>query len=185
MIVGGSRRAALAAAAVALAVSLVGCASAPRVAPDGPVLSGRLLVKVAATAEQPAQSHSAAFELSGDEHRGQMRLLGPLGAQVALATWNEHGASLHDSRGGRDFPDVPAMTSEALGESIPLGALMQWLQGQPWAGAPHRPLASATPGFVQLGWSVDLGRWADDALVEATRLDPPGVSVRAKLDRQP
>ncbi len=174
-----------AACAAATVVALVGCASAPPVPGNQPVLSGRLLVKVAASGDQPAQSHNAAFELSGDEHRGQMRLLGPLGAQVALAHWDEHGASLQDSQGGRDFPDLATMTGEALGEPIPLGALMQWLQGLPWAGAPHRPLASATPGFVQLGWSVDLARWADNALVEATRVDPPGVSVRAKLDRNP
>lgn len=174
------------AAAVVAAAALFGCASVPPASPgDGPVLTGRLLVKVAATNQQTAQNHSVAFELSGDEHRGQMRLLGPLGAQVALARWDERGASLQDSQGGRDFPDVPTMTSEALGEALPLGALMQWLQGRPWPGAPHRPLASETPGFAQLGWSVDLGRWADNALVEATRLNPPGVSVRAKLDRQP
>lgn len=178
------RRWVRAAASTAAAAVLVGCASVPP-APSQPLLSGRLLVKVAALGDQPAQSHNAAFELSGDEHRGQMRLLGPLGAQVALASWNEQGASLLDSQGGRDFPDLATMTGEALGEPIPLGALMQWLQGRPWIGAPHRPLASATPGFVQLGWSVDLARWADDALVEATRLDPPGVSVRAKLDRHP
>lgn len=176
------RRVAAAAVAAGMTLSLFGCASVPR---EAPLLSGRLLIKVAATSDQPAQSHSAAFELSGSEQRGQMRLLGPLGAQVALAQWNERSASLLDGNGGRDFPDVATMTSEALGESIPLGALMQWLQGKPWAGAPNRPLATATPGFIQLGWSVDLGRWADDALVEATRVDPPGVSVRAKLDRQP
>ncbi|WP_374569543.1 lipoprotein insertase outer membrane protein LolB [Ideonella sp.] len=167
------------------AAVLAGCASAPPQPGTAPVLSGRLLVKVAALGDQPAQSHNAAFELSGDERQGQMRLLGPLGAQVALAHWNEHGASLQDSQGGRDFPDLATMTGEALGEPIPLAALMQWLQGRPWDGAPHRPLASATPGFVQLGWSVDLARWADDALVEATRIDPPGVVVRAKLDRTP
>lgn len=185
MTVDRARRAAAATAAAVMAMFLVGCASTPRATVDGPLLSGRLLIKVAATSDQPAQSHSAAFELSGNEQRGQMRLLGPLGAQVALAEWSERGASLLDGNGGRDFPDMATMTSEALGESIPLGALMQWLQGKPWAGAPHRPLASATAGFVQLGWSVDLGRWTDDALVEATRVDPPGVSVRAKLDRQP
>lgn len=164
---------------------LVGCATAPRPTADAPTLSGRLLVKVTAGATQPAQSHSGSFELSGDERRGRMRLLGPLGTQVALARWDERGASLQDGQGSREFPDVPAMTTEALGEAVPLGALIQWMQGQPWAGAPYQPLASVTPGFVQLGWSVDLARWADEALIEATRVDPPGVSVRAKLDRQP
>lgn len=181
------RGAALAAAIAALACTalLPGCASAPTVAPGAPVpLSGRLLVKVAAQGEQPAQSHSAAFELAGDEHAGQMRLIGPLGAQVALASWGPAGAVLQDGQGRRSFADLAALADEALGEPIPLGALMHWLQGRPWPGAAHTPL-HAGPGFEQLGWAVDLGRWASDAIVDARRLDPPGVSVRAKLDRNP
>ncbi|HEV8691641.1 MAG TPA: lipoprotein insertase outer membrane protein LolB [Ideonella sp.] len=145
-------------------------------------LSGRLLVKVAAVGDAPAQSHSASFELSGDEREGQMRLMGPLGTQVALARWGASGASLQDAQGTRQFADLSALADEALGEPIPLGALLHWLQGRPWAAAPHRPLAGGT-GFVQLGWSVDLTQWADSALVEARRVDPPGVTVRAKLDR--
>jgi outer membrane lipoprotein LolB len=173
-------RAALVAGMVAL---LAACASAPHLEPGASVpLSGRLLVKVAATSAAPAQSHSAAFELSGDEHAGQMRLMGPLGTQVALARWGPSGATLQDGQGTREFPDLASLADEALGEPIPLGALLHWLQGRPWPGAPHKTLEGAN-GFVQMGWSVDLAHWADDALVEARRVDPPGVSVRAKLDR--
>jgi outer membrane lipoprotein LolB len=166
---------------MAIAVALAGCASPPPAEP-GAALSGRLLVKVAALADQPAQSHSAAFELSGSERDGQMKLLGPLGAQVALARWGATGATLQDAQGSRDFPDLATLADEALGEPLPLGALMHWLQGRPWPGAPHQANGQ---GFTQLGWSVDLARFAGDALIEATRIDPPGVSVRAKLDRLP
>jgi outer membrane lipoprotein LolB len=163
------------------ALILAGCASVP---PPGtaPILSGRMLVKVAAAGNQPAQSHSAAFELSGDEHSGQMKLAGPLGAQVALASWDTRGASLQDAQGTRRFPDLATLADEALGEAVPLGALLYWLQGRPWPGAPHEV---RDDGFNQLGWSIRLARFASDALVEATRVDPPGVSVRAKLDRIP
>lgn len=166
---------------MAMAVAMAGCASAPPVG-RGEALSGRLLVKVAALADQPAQSHSAAFELSGSERDGQMKLLGPLGAQVALARWDATGATLQDAQGSRDFPDLATLADEALGEPLPLGALMHWLQGRPWPGAPHQAHGQ---GFTQLGWSVDLARFAGDAMIEATRIDPPGVSVRAKLDRIP
>ncbi len=183
-----SRRGVAVAAAFAALVCttlLAGCASAPTPPPGAPVpLSGRLLVKVAAQGEQPAQSHSAAFELSGDEQAGQMRLIGPLGAQVALASWGPTGATLQDGQGRRAFPDLATLAEEALGEPIPLGALVHWLQGRPWPGAPHVPQADGQ-GFVQLGWAVDLGHWAGDAIVDARRLDPPGVTVRAKLDRNP
>jgi len=175
------RRAAFGAALLAAAL-LAGCATAPR-GPDA-TLSGRLLIKVAAQGGQPAQSHSAAFELSGDEQQGQMRLLSPLGTQVALARWRAGGGAwLDDAQGTRKFRDLADMADAALGEPVPLNALLHWLQGRPWPGAAHQRLDTGAPGFVQLGWVVDLGQWADAALVEAHRLDPPGVSVRAKLDR--
>lgn len=172
---------ALAAAALCAAAVLAGCATTPP--PDaGPVLAGRLLVKVAAQGERPAESHNAAFELAGDDRQGRMRLMGPLGAQVALATWGPAGAALQDANGTQRFASLAELAEAALGEPVPLGALLHWLQGQPWPGAPHTPLPGGT-GFSQLGWAVDLAQWRDAALVEARRLDPPGVSVRAKLDR--
>lgn len=170
------------AAALCTAALLAGCATALK-APEA-TLSGRLQIKVAARDAQPAQSHSAAFELSGDEQQGQMRLLSPLGTQVALARWSPSGASLQDGQGTREFAALAELADAALGEPVPLNALLHWLQGRPWPGAPHQPLpAGSGPGFVQLGWAVDLAQWADGALVDARRLDPPGVSVRAKLDR--
>jgi outer membrane lipoprotein LolB len=170
------------AAVLALSAAFTGCVTAPPAAGGAVPLSGRLLVKVAAAGDQPAQSHTAAFELSGDERVGQMKLLGPLGAQVALARWSAAGASLQDAQGTREFPDLASLAAETLGEPLPLGALLHWLQGRPWPGAPHQ---DGNQGFSQLGWSVDLAHWDGDALVEAKRLDPPGVSVRAKLDRHP
>jgi outer membrane lipoprotein LolB len=169
-------------AAIALSCWFAGCATAPAPAGGVPPLSGRLLVKVMAAGNQGPQSHSAAFELSGDERTGQMKLMGPLGAQVALARWSAGGASLQDAQGTREFPDLASLAAETLGEPLPLGALMHWLQGRPWAGAPHQ---DKPEGFSQLGWTVNLAHWSADALIEATRVDPPGVSVRAKLDRNP
>lgn len=170
-------------AALCVVVLMAGCASAPRAPESGELLSGRLVIKVAARDAQPAQSHSAAFELSGDEQQGRMRLLSPLGTQVALARWSPQGAWLEDGQGTREFPALADMADAALGEPVPLNALLHWLQGRAWAGAPHQPLPAGSPGFVQLGWEVDLRQWAEGAVVEARRLDPPGVSVRAKIDR--
>ena len=129
----------LAAIAVCAAALLAACASAPPRAPGAAApLSGRLLVKVAAAGDAPAQSHSASFELSGDEREGQMRLMGPLGSQVALARWGASGATLQDAQGTRQFANLVDLADEALGEPIPLGALLHWLQGRPWTGAPHQ-----------------------------------------------
>jgi outer membrane lipoprotein LolB len=176
-----SRRSAIVAALFVAAI-MAACATPPR-GSEGTPLRGRLLIKVAARDGRPAQSHSAAFELSGDERQGQMRLLSPLGTQVALARWRMDGAWLQDAQGTREFRNLPDMAEAALGEPVPLNALLHWLQGEPWPGAAHQGLQSNSPGFVQLGWAVDLGQWAEAALVDARRLDPPGVSVRAKMDR--
>ncbi len=164
-------------------LALAGCAGLPP--PAQAPLSGRLVVKVAANGDRPAQSHAVAFELSGDERDGQMKLLGPLGAQLALARWGANGATLQDAQGTRDFPDLATLADEALGEPLPLGALLHWLQGRPWPGAPHAGRGDGVAGFTQLGWAIDLARYAVDGLVDAVRLAPPGLSVRAKLDPQP
>lgn len=176
---GGARLAALALGLVMMA----GCATAPPPAPtpDGALRAGRLVVRVD-QGDQGTRSHSAAFELQGDEAAGRLRLLGPLGTQVALAEWSPHGVQLDDGQGRRRFPDLTTLAREALGEPLPLAALLHWLAGQPWPGAPHEPTAQ---GFVQLGWSVDLSRWAEASTLLAERLDPPGVSVRARLDNAP
>jgi outer membrane lipoprotein LolB len=67
-----------------------------------------------------------------------------------------------------------------LGETLPLAALFDWLRGRPWPGAPSRPVA-APPGFEQLGWRVDLARFAEGQ-VDARRDRAPAVNVRARLD---
>jgi hypothetical protein len=54
------------------------------------------------------------------------------------------------------------------------------LTGHPW---PDAPFTTTVNGFTQLGWSIDLSRWAEQALVEARRSEPPAVLVRARIDR--
>lgn len=178
------RTARMAAHALALTAGLAlgGCATTRMPPSPEPVLSGRLVVRVDPAAGEPGRSQGAGFELQGDEHQGRLRLLSPLGTQVALAEWGSEGVRLDDGHGTRHFADLPALAAETLGEPLPLQALWHWLAGRPWPGASHSARAH---GFEQLGWSVDLSRWADAATVEARRLDPPGLSVRARIDRLP
>ena len=163
------------------AATLSACTSLPPAAEgEAPPRTGRLLVRVEASGSSPAQQHSGAFELSGSAEQGQLRLLSPLGTQVALARWSPAGAELVDTSGTRRFTDLDALALEALGEAIPLGALPDWLAARPWPGAPSAN--GPGTGFTQLGWAVDLSRFASDALVEARRAAPPAVLLRAKLD---
>ena len=99
---------------------------------------------------------------------------------LAQARWAPGSVVLATPQGEKQFADLDALTREALGESLPVAALFDWLRGRPWPGAASS--AASGPGFEQLGWVVSLARF-DDAWVEARRESPPAVTVRAKLDR--
>lgn len=167
-----------------LVMALAACVS-PAPGPTGmpelpPPITGRLLVKVDASPGGLAQSISAGFELSGDERHGQLVLLSPLGTRLADARWAPGGVSLSNPDGVREYADLQALTRDTLGEDVPMGALTHWLAGRPWPDVPSNPTAG---GFTQLGWAIDLSRWAEQAQVEARRGEPPTVLVRARIDR--
>ena len=176
--------AAVSAALVATVVALAACTSIPQSPPTAAseTLSGRLSIRVDADGATPAKTLTAAFELNGGPRAGRLDLSTPLGSILAQARWSPGEVVLATPRGESTFADLDALTRQALGESVPVSALFDWLQGRPWPGAPSTP-ATAGPGFAQLGWAVDLERF-DDALVTARRDSPPPVTVRIKLDRR-
>lgn len=172
----------------ALALVLPGCAtplSRPSVPATGGATpqrlrSGRLGVQIAGDAQR---SFSAAFELLGDAAAGELTLTSPIGTRLALARWTPRDALLETADTSRVFPDLDALAAEVFREDIPLVALLDWLDGRPWAGADSQALAAPAQGFQQLGWEVRLDRLAADGLVVATRTAAPAVTVRARLDR--
>ncbi|MEO6407986.1 MAG: lipoprotein insertase outer membrane protein LolB [Burkholderiaceae bacterium] len=178
---GRSLRARLAATALCAGALAAGCAVVPKAEPGGEALSGRLSVRVDATPESAARNLSAAFELRGDGRQGQLDLSTPLGSVLAQARWAPGSVVLATPGSERTFADLGALTREALGETVPIEALFDWLRGRPWPGAPSVANPSA-PGFSQLGWSVDLARF-DEAWIAAQRAAKPAVQVRARLDR--
>ena len=159
---------------------LAGCATPPVALPG--LLAGRIAVRVEALGEQPARQLAAAFELQGNDRQGEMRLFGPLGTTLGAARWGPEEAWLVRPDGPAQahtrYPDLAALSREVLGEAMPLQALADWLAGRPWPGAPSEP---APPGFVQLGWRIDLAGMAE-GLVIAMRAAPPAVTVRVRLE---
>ena len=139
---------------------------------------GRLSLRVDATASQTAQSFSAAFELRGNGDSGELRLLSPLGTRLATALWSPHQVLLTTPEGERTFAHLDDLSQQALGQSVPLAALPDWLVGRPWAGAAFQQHAG---GFEQLGWQVQTTAQAQ-GLLEARRLAAPAVLLRVKLD---
>ncbi len=156
---------------------LAGCATrAPD--PAGGWTTGRLALRVEASPERGPQSLSAAFELRGDGREGELKLLSPLGTQLAAARWAPALAVLATADGERRFESLDALSREALGEPLPLAALPDWLAGRPWRGAPH---AARDDGFEQLGWAVVTAALAEGQ-VSARRAAAPAVTLRVRLD---
>jgi outer membrane lipoprotein LolB len=165
-------------AGLAVPFFVAGCAS---LAPAPGSISGRLSVRVDG---QPERAVSAGFELAGNAERGSLLLTGPLGATAAQASWSPGQALLRSGSSETRHADLDSLGQAALGEALPMAALFDWLRGRAWAGAPALPRTDGQPGFQQLGWQIDLARWADGAL-EAVRLAPPVVTVRARLEAAP
>jgi outer membrane lipoprotein LolB len=162
--------------AAALLLSLLaGCATTPRPAPD---LAGRLAVRIEAHEGAAARSLTTQFELRGDAQAGDLQLTTPLGSTAAQARWRPGLAELITAEGTRRFADLDALAHDLLGESLPLAALIEWLRGRPWMGAPSQLREG---GFDQLGWRIDLSRLAE-GWVLARRDHPPALSVRARLE---
>ena len=163
-------------------LALAGCAAVPPAQPGSQTLSGRLALQVDALPDRPAQSISASFDMRGSAEQGELRLSTPLGTTLAAAFWGPGEARLVTPQGEKRFDDLDALSRDAFGESLPLRALPDWLQGRPWAGAaePAAPLHPG-PGFVQLGLTIDLARF-DSGQLQAWRAGPPSVRLRAQMD---
>ena len=160
---------------------LAACSSVPRAPVDGDILSGRLSVQVETEPGATPRTVSAVFELSGNALTGRLDLTNPLGNVIAQASWAPGTVWLKTPQGTRDYADLDSLTHEVLGESLPVAALFDWLRGRPWPGAPTRA-DGAGAGFEQLGWAVDLERFAEGFVI-ARRARSPVVTVRARLDR--
>ncbi len=180
-------------------VLLVGCATAPPALTSvkGQTYAGRLVLRIDASDSGPARAVTAAFELRGDAERGGLDLSTPLGSVLAQARWAPGEVSLNTPGRVDRFVDLDALTQTVLGESVPVVALFDWLQGAPWRGAPSAPLlasvstesgpsGTANPdarGFRQLGWAVDFGRFAEASSLVAKRETEPAVTLRIQLER--
>lgn len=172
------RRTLLSAAGLVL---IAGCASPPpRESPN--LISGRLVVQVAAHGAKPARQMASGFELRGQAQAGQLDLLSPLGTVVLQARWRPDSAEVATSEGTRTYANLSELARRALGEPIPLEALADWLRARPWSGLPH---AATSEGFEQAGWQVDLQRAGEGFIAVRRESPPPAITLRARLDAPP
>ncbi|MGY0196431.1 lipoprotein insertase outer membrane protein LolB [Leptothrix sp. BB-4] len=158
---------------------IAGCQNlAPAVRPEGASHTGRLAVQVDGDA---SRSFSASFELHGRPEAGWIALANPLGAQIGVAEWSPAQAvRLRTPDESRRYPSLEAMAADLTGQSLPIAALFDWLEGRPWSSRPHQDIGADR--FEQLGWNVRTDRIADGLLVAVREQPAPRVTVRAKLD---
>ncbi len=147
---------------------------------------GRLSLKLAAFGSEKAAGLTMAFELEVQGQTGTLNLSTPMGTRVAAVHWQtgQTGARLETSEGSQQFDSLDELTSQILGESLPLDAMLYWLHGRPAPALPYEPLA-ATPGvFAQAGWQVDATH-LNEGRLDATRPGTDthrGVTLRLRLD---
>ncbi|MBC7716206.1 MAG: outer membrane lipoprotein LolB [Pseudorhodobacter sp.] len=176
-----SRCRALIAATVVCGLSACAAYAPALTAPDNQVLSGRMTLRIDATAAAPARALSAAFELSGNAQQGRLDLNTPLGTTLARARWEPGNVAVSTPQGDSQHDDLSSMTRVLLGEDLPVVALFDWLRGRPWPGAPSMPAELPSADFKQLGWDVSLAEFSQ-RWVSARRAETPVVWLRVKLD---
>jgi outer membrane lipoprotein LolB len=155
----------------AIAAVLAGCASAPRsTATVGPYrdaieLAGRLSVNYQKDG-QPG-SVTGNFEWSQQPGQIDVTLLGPTGQTVAVLQVTPAQATLTQAnQPPRSAKDVDTLTAQALGWSLPVSGLRDWLQGYATDAAGKRVAASPANNevFTSDGWRLRFVSWQPGAV---------------------
>jgi len=116
---------------------------------------------------EPVQSFSAGFELTGGAQAGKLTAFSPFGGTLAELRWSPGAARLRSDGKDQEFASIDALTRNAFGSELPIGALFRWLAGE------NPPVD---------GWQADLSQLASGRL-EARRVAPaPSVLLRLVLD---
>ena len=167
----GARRGSLRWLSVMVVLMLTACATrtpAPQ-APDTLFWSGRLALYIAST---PPQSISAGFELKSQQQSGELQLISPLGNTLAKLHWLPGQARLE--QGGQVWQDnsLDALLIRLTGASLPMAALIDWLQ--------------ARPTQVE-GWRADLsqissGKLWVQSMPSHTTMNLPQVTLRLVVE---
>ncbi|MCD9227809.1 lipoprotein insertase outer membrane protein LolB [Ralstonia pseudosolanacearum] len=132
----------------------------------------------------------------------QLELMSPLGQTLAIVSQNRQGATLElPNQPPRRAAEVDTLMQDALGFSLPVSGLRDWLRARATPGTPARVArdAQSRPETIeQNGWTVHYVAWSDDgdnstANARVRRLDldrpqgaggtPGPLSVRLVLDQ--
>ena len=150
-----------------LAFTLAACTTTPKpiegIGPDAFSRIGRFAITVN---EESGKQNAVqgGFSWSDDGRRYVLDLTNPLGSTEARVEGQPGSASLTKADGTRLVADNPdALAEDALGSSMPVSGLRDWLRGklpaEPEPGELSRDELGRPAGFEQGGWRVRLSRY--------------------------
>jgi outer membrane lipoprotein LolB len=145
-------------------------------APAPAFWAGRLsLVVAAADGAGSGQSLSGGFELRGNARLGELDFSAPTGQIVMQLLWSPSGATLIQGGERKQYASTQALLDQAIGASISMAQLFDWLHGnKPADTNPSAPAAGA--------WQVDLSGYERGRIV-ARRSAPQAAELRIVLER--
>lgn len=164
-------RAAMAACVTVGVFALAGCATAPsgplssvHVAPYSETLELHGSMSANYTRDGNRESATANFAWRQTAARTDITLSSQLGQTIAVIAITPEGATLNDGKNPpRSAPDINQLSREALGWTLPVAGLRDWLQGHA-IGADGKPfVASPAVNTVQTrdGWQLSYVTWQE------------------------
>ncbi|MHA4869179.1 outer membrane lipoprotein LolB [Duganella sp. PWIR1] len=179
--------------AVAAAV-LAGCATmsaAPRssaaVAPyrDSVDLAGRIAINYSRDGKK--ESLNGKFTWQQTKANTDVSLISPTGQTVAVINVTPTSATLKESgKAPRTAPDLDTLTQQALGWTLPVSGLRDWLQGYAIDSEGKRFVATPANDNVitRDGWKLEYMSWQDDtaAVPQPKRIDVTRIALGQAVD---
>lgn len=185
------RRAAPVLAFAAALTVLAGCASVPRSAAtvaayqDAIELNGRIAISFIRDGKKEAMNGN--FNWQQTPSRTDVSLNSPTGQTVARISVTDQAATLQQSgQPLRTAPDLDSLTRQALGWTLPVGGLRDWLQGYATDADGKRFTASPANDSVVTrdGWKIDYLGWHDEAAAvpKPRRIDVTRLTLGQQVD---
>ncbi len=179
---------------IALALSTVaGCAitpSAPRssaaVAPyrDSVDFGGRIAINYSRDGRK--ESLNGTFTWKQNQANTDVSLISPTGQTVAVINVTPHSATLTESgKAPKTAPDLDTLTAQALGWTLPVSGLRDWLQGYATDREGKRFVASPANDSVitRDGWKLEYVTWQDGAATpQPKRIDATRIALGQAVD---
>jgi outer membrane lipoprotein LolB len=170
-------------ALAACAAVLTGCATtASGPLSQAPVAAYRETVNLAGTMsvnyqkDGKLESITGKFDWQQTPGRVEVSLASPLGQTMATLSVTPESATLTQAdRAPRVAKDLETLTHDALGWSLPVSGLRDWLQGYATGADGKRFIASPANNTVVTkdGWRLRFATWQDDtaAVPQPKRID--------------